>query len=47
MLQIKVLEHSIPYEKVDGRICLSPTRGELGAPKMAIFEILKCTKTEK
>ncbi len=29
-LQIKVPEHSISYEKVDGRICLSPDRGELG-----------------
>ncbi len=45
--QIKILEHSILYEKVSGRICLSPPRGKLGAPKMTIFGILKCTKNSK
>ncbi len=43
-LQIKVLEHSISYEKVSGRICPSTIRGKVEAPKMVIFEIRKCTK---
>ncbi len=31
--QIKVLEHSISYEKVSGRKCVSPARGKVGCFK--------------
>ncbi len=37
MLQIKIVEHWIPYKKVSGRICLFSPGMELGAPKIAIF----------
>ncbi len=33
LFQIKVVKHSIPYQKVSGRICVSPPEGELGASK--------------
>ncbi len=55
LLQIKIVKDSIWYKKVSWRICLSPslppsspsTRRKLGAPKIAISEILKCTKMAK
>ncbi len=37
MLKIKVVKDSIWYKKVSGM--------KLRAPKIAIYEILKCTKT--
>ncbi len=39
-LQVKVVQDSISYKKVNGRVYLSPTGVELRAPKIAIFETL-------
>ncbi len=39
MFQIKVLAHEISYKNLNGRTYLSPPRLELGAPKIAMFEI--------
>ncbi len=41
----KVVQDSISYKKVSGRLCLS--RGKLGSLKIATFKILKCTKMAK
>ncbi len=32
------------YDGASECICLSPSEVELGAPKIAMFEILKCTE---
>ncbi len=42
MRQIKVVENKISYKKLAGHIPLSDPGVELGAPKIAIYEIL-CT----
>ncbi len=39
-LRIKVVWNCISYQNVRERICLSPPRVELGAPKISMFEIL-------
>ncbi len=44
-LQIKVLEHSIFFEKADGRI--RPAKGELGGSKDSHFRNIKMYKNGK
>ncbi len=39
-LQIKIVQNLISYKKLSGCICLSLPGVEVGAPKIAIFEIL-------
>ncbi len=39
--QLKIVQNSISYRKHRGRICLSLPEMEVGAPKIAIFEILE------
>ncbi len=41
--RIKVFEHYISYKKFNGRTCLSPTRVEVGLPKISMLKIL-CTE---
>ncbi len=39
MLQMKVVQNSISYKKLSGRICLSPLEGgAMGPPKIAILK---------
>ncbi len=45
--QIKVLENSISYKNISMRICLSPTREELGASKEGHFRNKKMYKNGK
>ncbi len=40
-LQIKIVQNSFSYKKLSGCICPSLSEVELGAPKIAIFEILE------
>ncbi len=48
VLQTKVVQNKIFYRKLNGCLCLSVPRVELGAPKIVIFEkILYCIEIEK
>ncbi len=40
MLQVKVVEHWISYEKVCGRLCLSPSGVELGLQRLPSLELI-------
>ncbi len=40
-IQIKIVQNSISYQKLSGHICLPVLGVEVGAPKIAMFDILE------